>query len=200
MNWGQLISSGGDPMMWHGVFRTKRVLSTLLLVLSAGLNIARCQPHMELVLEQSPAQAGTMTPRSGTHTYATHSQIFLTAEPQAGYRFSHWLGDVSDPQSSTTQVHLDSSKVVVAVYDPIDAEDDYEEEALVRGGGGGSSQLLPTAATFFSNSFSAPGGSRPQPEPFIHVVPTSPVPEPATFLLLGLGTLTLSRRRRVWAG
>lgn len=187
-------------MMRHRVFRTKQVLSILLLALSVHLNIAHCQPHMELVLEQSPAWAGTITPGSGIHTYETNSQISLTAEPREGFRFSHWLGDVSDPQSSTTQVYLDNSKVVVAVYDPIGGENDYEEEVLALGGGGGSSRLLPTAANFFSNSFSAPGGSRPQPSPFLQVVPTNSVPEPATLLLLGLGTLTLSRRRRAWAG
>lgn len=187
-------------MTGQGLFRTRQVLSILLLALSVCLNIARCQPHMELVLEQSPARAGTVTPGSGIHTYAAHAQISLTAVAHEGYRFAYWLGDVSDPQSSTTQVYLDNSKIVVAVYDPIGGEDDYEEEALALGGGGGSSQLLPTAANFFSNSFSAPGGSRPQLTPFLQVVPTHPVPEPATLLLLGLGTLTLSRRRRAWAG
>ncbi len=188
-------------MMHHGVFRTKQNLSILLLALSVCLNTARSETHMELVLEQSPARAGTITPGSGIHTYETNSQISLTAEPREGFRFSHWLGDVSDPQSSTTQVYLDNSKVVVAVYDPIGGENDYEEEVLaLGGGGGGSSRLLPTAANFFSNSFSAPGGSRPQPSPFLQVVPTNSVPEPATLLLLGLGTLTLSRRRRAWAG
>ena len=187
-------------MTWHGVFRTRQGLSMLLLALSVGLNSARCQTQVELLLEQSPARGGTMTPGSGIHTYATYSQISLTAVAREGYRFAYWLGDVSDPQSSPTQVHLVNSKVVVAVYDPIDGENNYEEEALIRGGGGGPSQLLPTAANFFSNGFSAPGGSRPQPEPFIQVVPSSPVPEPATLLLLGLGTLTLSRRRRAWAG
>ena len=94
----------------------------LLLALSVGLNSARCQTEVELLLEQSPARGGTMTPGSGIHTYATYSQISLTAVAREGYRFAYWLGDVSDPQSSTTQVHLDHRGGTVSVYGPLGGE------------------------------------------------------------------------------
>ena len=51
----------------------------------------------ELCIEQSPAKAGKVTPDSGTHRFSPDSVVVLSAEPQPGYQFAYWLGDVSDP-------------------------------------------------------------------------------------------------------
>ncbi len=66
----------------------------------------------------------------------------------------------------------------------------------------GSGKIVPTRADFFLNGFSAPGGSarpsgsaRPKgtrPVSRQATVP-APVPEPATFILLGMGSIVFAR-------
>jgi hypothetical protein len=155
---------------------------------------------VELILGQSPTDAGTITPDTGVHRFLTNATISITAIPQTGYRFSHWLGDVQDPSSSTTQIHLNNSKAVMAVYEAVAggaSENGYHQEDYAPGGGAmGLGKAIPTRADFFVNGFSAPGGSvrpkgiRPMRKPTS--VP-APVPEPATFFLLGMGSLVFAR-------
>jgi hypothetical protein len=148
----------------------------------------------ELCIEQSPAQAGKLSPDSGTHRYTADAIVVLSAEPQPGYQFAYWLGDVADPKSPRTTVHVNSSKVVVAVFQP--AREDYTREVLVGGGGGGGGGVFPTRI-----DLSAPGGGiaggAPKSKAAVVPVPVPvPVPEPATIFLLGAGVLALRRKRR----
>jgi len=176
-------------------------LSTLMYALALTAGPAFCgEKSVELVLGQSPTGGGIVTPGTGVHHFLTDATIAITAVPQEGYRFSHWLGDVTDPASNTTQIHLNSSKAVMAIYLPVagsSGENSYQDEDYAAGGGAmGSGKIIPTRADFFLNGFSAPGGSvRPKgtrPVSKQATVP-APVPEPATFILLGMGSIVFAR-------
>jgi len=152
-------------------------------------------PAYELCIEQSPAQAGKLSPDAGTHRFSADAVVVLSAEPQPGYQFAYWLGDVADPKSQRTTVQVNSSKVVVAIFQP--ATKDYPEEILVGGGGGGGG-AVPTMIDLSTPGWSLAGGGRTSPSVGVPVLVPVPVPEPATIILLGLGTLLL-RRESHWS-
>lgn len=147
----------------------------------------------ELCIEQSPAQAGKLSPDSGTHRFSPDAVVVLSAEPQPGYQFAYWLGDVSDPKSQRTTIQVSSSKMVVAVFQP--AHRDYPEEILVGTGGGGGGGMAATRIDLSTPGWSIGGGGGGKVKSEVITVPV-PVPEPATIVLLGLGVLALRRRLR----
>ena len=146
-----------------------------------------------LLLEQSPIKGGEISPVAGMYHFEPGSQVTLTAVPKPGYKFLHWLGDVSDPTATKTVVHLNKPKIVVAVFE-------QNEHRLIgpTGGGGGGGGLFPTPTDLrWPGGLSAGGGStRPPTQSHVYVVEgNEPVPEPATGLLLLVGGLFVFRRR-----
>jgi hypothetical protein len=147
------------------------------------------QTVYDLCIEQSPAKAGKVTPDSGLHRFSADSLVTLSAEPRPGYQFAYWLGDVTDPSVKETTVHVNSAKVIIAVFRPAE-EDPFERKPS---GGGGGGLLWPTICDLSTPAFTSPsGGSSGSTDVSI----TIPTPEPTTFLLLTLGALTLRRRLR----
>jgi hypothetical protein len=150
----------------------------------------------ELCVEHSPAKAGSVSPDGGTHHYLPNSIVTLSADPQPGYQFAYWIGDVSNPQAPSTTVRLDSSKIVVAVFKPIAMEGTEPKIAIRGGGGGGGGALIPTKVDLSSPGFSVSGGGGGTRKVVVPV-PVVVTPEPTTILLLGLGgTVALRHRRR----
>lgn len=139
----------------------------------------------DLSIEQSPAQAGRITPESGMHRFSANSVVTLSAEPQPGYQFAYWLGDVDDPAARRTSVRVNSPKVIVAVFKP--ADESLVERKLAGGGG----MLSPAARDFGVQSWTIPAGRRA----ISNEIPNIHVPEPATAILLTLGVLALRNRR-----
>jgi len=153
-----------------------------------------------LLLNQTPAKGGNISPIAGIHHFKTGSQITLTANARPGYQFVHWLGDVSDATATSTMVYLNKPKVVVAVFEQ--AEYGAKDILPGGGGGGGGGGLMPTASNFYpkggiSAGGGGVGGAKPQSGPVIHVDKTTPeVPEPATGVLMVMGSLFAFSRRR----
>ncbi len=48
-----------------------------------------------LLIQQSPPDAGTVTPGIGVHKIGIGQSVQLTAAPRPGYRFLYWLGAMS---------------------------------------------------------------------------------------------------------
>jgi hypothetical protein len=166
-----------------------------------------------LLIEQTPVKGGEITPVAGVYHFESGSEVILTAIPKPGYKFVHWLGDVSDATASNTAVYLDKPKVIVAVFEQTEygvlAEGGGASTGGGGAGGGGSiGGLMPTALDFRRpGGLSAGGGggnTQPQPQQgkLVYFVDasdsdTSPeVPEPATGVLLVLGGLFAFARRR----
>jgi hypothetical protein len=172
-----------------------------VVIIAFGLIMpAYCQAKdMVLLLEQTPVKGGKITPDAGVHHFKPNSEIILTAVPKPGYKFIHWLGDVSDPTATNTVVYLDKPKVIIAVFEQIKQGISGDGEGLLLGGGGGGGGgLLPSALDFSRpGGFGGGGGAKPQ-KPVYSVKgkkPTPEVPEPATGLLMMLGGLLAFKRR-----
>jgi hypothetical protein len=166
------------------------VVATVLALSLTGRSYGQSSAY-ELCIEQSPARAGRLSPDSGTHRVSPDTIVVLSAEPQPGYEFAYWMGDVADPKAQRTTVQVNSPKIVIAVFQP--ARRDNAEEVLLGGGGGGSG-LAPTRIDLAMPGGGIAGGAGKVKSEVI-TVPV-PVPEPATIALLGLGALALRRQRR----
>jgi hypothetical protein len=143
----------------------------------------------------------------------------LTAIPRPGYQFVYWLGDVSEPTENSTIVYLDMPKIVLAVFEQSEYEFLFVEEhsQSARGGGG----LVASPPDYARQGYTGGGSKRPSrpsrprwpspPEPEELEEPEEPedfpipqegedipvpIPEPATVLLLGFGSLALLRKRK----
>jgi len=161
-----------------------------------------------LMLEQTPVKGGDIAPGPGVYHFQAGSEIILTATAKPGYKFVHWLGDVSDATASSTVVYLNEAKVIIAVFEQTesDALGDEREFLSAGGGGGGGGGLMPTALDLSrpGGMTAGAGGGSAKPRPIIYNINTGgktpEVPEPATGALLMLGGLFAFARRRVRRG
>jgi len=68
------------------------------------------------------AGAGGITdPEAGTYEYAAGEQVSVYATPNAGYRFSHWSGDIGDsnPPLTPISVLMTGNKTITANFELI---------------------------------------------------------------------------------
>jgi hypothetical protein len=202
---------------WQGV------ILALMVILYGLLEPAYCQdiasqPSAEwqprtdatvLLMQQPNSHAGAVTPDVGVHHFDLDAEVLLTAVPKPGYYFVYWIGDVSDPTAISTIIYMDAPKIVVAVFARSEFAFLLDETMMLGGGGGGG--LRRSAADYSNQGYTGGGSKRPQKqtpppsspppsEEFPVPPPPSdefpvPVPEPATVLLLGLGSLLFVRRR-----
>jgi len=72
--------------------------------------------YPSFILETEIVGEGSIQPEPGQHEYDEGDTLLVIAEPDEGWRFSHWEGDVSgeEPQLEIT---MDEDKVVRAVFE-----------------------------------------------------------------------------------
>ena len=188
------MKPGGSPF-----FGSKSLISAFAIIVGCLFVPAYCQTSdVALLLQQTPNKGCAITPDPGVYHYKQNSEVTLTAAPKPGYQFLYWIGDVSDSSAISTIVYLDKPKIIIAVFE----EGGYgvpavEKGASGGGGGGGGSGFISPAMTFGqAGSISGVAGGV-KPKIYQSAYPKSEVvPEPATCVLLGFGSLFALIRRR----
>jgi hypothetical protein len=178
------------------------------LVLGAALLKPACAQlgTSVLLIQQTPSTGGVLTPKVGVHHFGENEKVALWAMAEPGYQFVYWLGDVGEPTAPRTVVQLDGPKIVIAVFERSRYELlDVEATSMSSPVGG----LIPAVADVAGGGSVAGGRQRPrtmvsatQPEPNDSPAQDTaddgqtPVPEPATLMLLLLGGILAHRRTR----
>lgn len=160
-----------------------------------------------LLLQQIPSQGGEVSPATGVHYFNLNEEVTLNAVPKPGYYFVYWIGDVSNPTANSTIAYLDTPKIIIAVFER--SEYDIMLEEQLQNTLGGRSSLRGHAGDY---SRTAGGGYiiwprykwpkekdqtplGPPGQPELSDDFPIPLPEPATILLLGLGSLLFVRQK-----
>ncbi len=175
----------------------RRLISAIAIIVGCLFAPAYCQTSdVALLLQQTPAKGGAITPIAGVYHFELNSEVTLTAVPKPGYQFVYWLGDVSDPAATNTIVYLDKPKVIIAVFEQSEYGALAAEEGMPGGGGGGSG-LVTTVANFGQTGgiSGGAGGGTPKISRSVSSKGTEVIPEPATGVLLVLGSLFAFTRR-----
>ena len=176
----------------------KLVVLAITIITVGWLAPAHCQTSdVALLLQQTPSTGGAITPTAGVHHFKLNSEITLTAAPKPGYQFLYWLGDVSDPAATKTVVYLDKPKIIIAIFEQTENGTLVEEVGLSFGGGGaGGSGLVNTVANFgYTGGMSSGAAGRAKSPKVVYVKNIEAIPEPATGVLLLLGSLFAFARR-----
>ncbi|UCC98367.1 MAG: PEP-CTERM sorting domain-containing protein [Phycisphaerales bacterium] len=185
------------------IFIRRGGLTFAAVMIACGLFAPACcqASDVVLLLEQTPVKGGEITPVAGVYHFTPGAEVMLSALPKPGYQFVHWLGDVSDPAATSTVVHLNKPKVIVAVFEQVEHGISADGTGLPTAGGGAPSGLFPTAVDLGKpGGFSGGGGPKPKSQPIVYAIgkkPAPEVPEPATGALLILGGLFALRRKRM---
>jgi len=86
---------------------------------STGFNLPGFTPRYGLTI--SSTIGGTViTPGEGLFYYPQGSTVTVVAQPERGYRFVCWVGNVAaiaNPQSATTTVRVDYHSFLMAKFD-----------------------------------------------------------------------------------
>ncbi|MEN8128224.1 MAG: PEP-CTERM sorting domain-containing protein [Planctomycetota bacterium] len=175
-------------MCKNGVYH----LLALTVVLFVSVAAQASGDGYALLIQSSPPDAGTVTPGLGVHKVPVGETVALSAVPKQGYRFLYWLGDVSSTSGTDTTVSIDSPKLVVAVF----AKKVYDEKLPEGGMTGGQSS---SGGLRGYNPVQPSASVSPTPTPDDDDTPApgdEEIPEPATVLLLGLGSVILLKKTR----
>ena len=170
-----------------------RSILTIIIIVGGLLTPAYCAASdMTLFVQQTPDGGGATYPSSGIYHFSPQSEVTLTATPSPGYQFVYWLGDVSSPEAISTVVYLDKPKIVIAVFE----QADYNYSGGGSPGGGGG--MTATGGNISAGGgLSSTTGAKPAKIVYAPSGDVTPeIPEPATGILLGLGSLLLLKSRR----
>jgi hypothetical protein len=134
-----------------------------LFLLVGGLMILGCQlpgsggggedqggtVQEDLMVTASPSNGGTITRSPDQTRYTSDSSVTLTANPESGYVFTRWEGDLTGSANPTT-ILMNGDKAVAAVFTPT-----YTLTVAASPSDGGTVSRLPEKTEYAGGSFVA---------------------------------------------
>ncbi len=104
---------------WIGDVSDPAAATTTVTIDADKVITARFVPltYYELTIEVDGN--GTTEPAPGTHSYPEGQTVSISAEPDEGYEFTGWIGDVADTEKETTTILMDDHKTIIATFDEI---------------------------------------------------------------------------------
>ena len=79
-------------------------------------NLSASSPPPQHTLTMATVGQGSTSPSVGNHAYNEGQTVNISANPSNGWRFDHWEGDVTNANSASTSVTINSDKTVTAVF------------------------------------------------------------------------------------
>ncbi len=138
-------AAGYEFVNWTGDVANPNNITTTVTMNSnktVTANFRRLQ--YTLTMQVNEAGWGTTSPAVGTHSYNSGDIVSILAEPNSGYRFVNWTGDVANPNSASTTVTMNGNKTVRANFERI------QYNLTVQAGTGGTTTPAPGTYTYFS--------------------------------------------------
>ena len=189
------MKPGGSPFLGPRI-----LISAFAIIAGCMFAPAYCQTSdVALLLQQTPNKGGAITPDAGIYHFKQNSEVTLTAAPKQGYKFAYWIGDVSDPSATSTIVYLDKPKIIIAVFEQGGYGVPAVEKGISGGGGGGGGSGFVSPVMNFGQAGSisgVAGGVKPKINKSAYPKSNEVVPEPATGVLLVMGSVFAFVRRR----
>jgi uncharacterized repeat protein (TIGR02543 family) len=112
-------AAGYEFVNWSGVINNPTSPTTTILMdgnKTATANFRQKANEMLLTMQIDPAGGGNVGPEVGTHVFSVNEKIYITAVANPGYQFSHWTGDVDNPDNATTFIIMNSNKTITAHF------------------------------------------------------------------------------------
>ncbi|MGA2915182.1 MAG: PEP-CTERM sorting domain-containing protein [Sedimentisphaerales bacterium] len=162
---------------------------------------AFAQSDYAVLVQENPVGAGEIKPGIGVHTFNVNEVVTLTTVARPGWKFVYWLGEVSDPTANRTMLAVDGPKIIIAVFQ----RDEYElpgDDMSIGEGPATLTRRYDSISSGDSGSYTPPSNPPDNPpyyppdNPPDNPPPVPGVPEPATVLLLSLGTWLMSINRK----
>lgn len=190
------------------------LLTALTLIAAAPFACAQYEEDgYALMVQESPAGAGKITPGIGVHDIGLNDTVTLTAMPRPGYDFVYWLGDVTNPSTNETTITVTGPKIVVAVFERTEFELLERSDTVTPGSGRDAMGLVRSDFRmgpavnpadhrnphFKFPPFTPPEENFPVPEardPIPVPGEDEPIPEPNTLIILATGAFLGIRKRR----
>ncbi|MHC4122240.1 MAG: InlB B-repeat-containing protein [Planctomycetota bacterium] len=183
--------------------KTKLIILIAMAIVMSLIQTAFCRSDLSVMIQKTPVNGGMVTPTVGIHNFGEAQEVILTAVPKPGYRFVYWIGDVVDPTSNRTVATIESPQIIIAVFERDEfefaAESEHQQDWMAHpglyfhspyypsGGGGGAGGRR--------NGGGGGGGGNGIEELEEDEFPV-PIPEPATIIFTGLGSLIAIIRQK----
>ncbi len=100
---------------WSGDV-TEPSLPTITVVMDADKAFIASFTQNVHTLSMQVSGSGSVTPAVGTHSYSEGAVVVISANPDSGWEFDGWSGDVTEPSLSTARVVMDSDRTFTANF------------------------------------------------------------------------------------